>query len=171
MHSTHVSRSTSTACQPRNDIPLAVAGKLRRELIACLRWSRGKRRAKTRAPNSHEYIADMQSIHLRPKSRDEQARLTDRTHGRGVYFYDPHRPWQRGLNENTNGLLVSICRRIQACRFIHRSNYLNTRPRKSLGFRSPVAQYRTGKKLLSINCCGWVLNSPGVLNLCTKFIQ
>lgn len=41
-------------------------GELRRELIACLRWSRDKRRAKTRAPDGRGHIAEMQSVHLRP---------------------------------------------------------------------------------------------------------
>ena len=42
-------------------------GELRRELIACLRWSRDKRRSKTRAPEGRGHIAKMQSIHLRPR--------------------------------------------------------------------------------------------------------
>lgn len=41
-------------------------GELRRELIFCLRWSRDKRRSKTRAPDGRGHIAEMQSIHLRP---------------------------------------------------------------------------------------------------------
>lgn len=41
-------------------------GELRRELIACLRWSRDKRRSKTRAPGGCGHIMAMQSIHLRP---------------------------------------------------------------------------------------------------------
>jgi len=45
----------------RSNLP---RGELRRELLACLRWSRDKRRAKTRAPNI--VGTDMQSIHLRP---------------------------------------------------------------------------------------------------------
>ncbi|MEO6422889.1 MAG: IS30 family transposase [Candidatus Nitrotoga sp.] len=41
-------------------------GELRRELIACLRWRRDKRRSKTRASDGRGHIAEMQSIHLRP---------------------------------------------------------------------------------------------------------
>ena len=41
-------------------------GELRRELIACLRWSRDKRRSKTRAPGGCGHIMAMQSIHLHP---------------------------------------------------------------------------------------------------------
>ncbi len=41
-------------------------GELGRELIAFLRWSRDKRRSKTRAPDGRGHIAEMQSIHLRP---------------------------------------------------------------------------------------------------------
>jgi IS30 family transposase len=33
-----------------------------------------------------------------------------------VYFCDPQSPWQRGSNENTNGLLSSIFRRGPTCR-------------------------------------------------------
>ena len=195
-------------------------GELRRELIACLRWSRDKRRSKTRAPDGRGHIAEMQSIHLRPpevadrlipghweadlikgamnrssvgtlverttlmvvlakmpdgtaqsaldgfsealsaippelrktftydqgREMSKHAQLTERT-GVAVYFCDPHSPWQRGLNENTNGLLrqylpkgadLSIYTQEQLDEIAWS---LNTRPRKSLGFRSPVAVY------------------------------
>ncbi len=153
-------------------------GELRRELIACLRWSRDQRRSKTRAPDGRGHIAGMQGIHLRPPAvadrlipghweadmikgamnrssvgtlverttlmvvlaklpdgtaqsaldgfsealsaippelrktltydqgceMSKHTQLTERT-GVAVYFCDPHSPWQRGLNENTNGLL------------------------------------------------------------------
>lgn len=62
----------------------------------------------------------------------------------GVYFADPYCSWQRGLNENTNGLLRQYFPK--KCDFLAVSpqdfqavvHSLNTRPRKRLGFRSPA---------------------------------
>ena len=60
-----------------------------------------------------------------------------------VYFADPHSPWQRGLNENTNGLLRRYFKK--GCNFHKISdslvqqivNKLNHRPRKCLKYRTP----------------------------------
>jgi IS30 family transposase len=65
-----------------------------------------------------------------------------------VYFCDPRSPWQRGSNENTNGLLrqylprtadISGHSQAELNRIALR---LNTRPRKTLGFRTPADKLR-----------------------------
>jgi IS30 family transposase len=72
----------------------------------------------------------------------EHTRFTVDT-GVQVYFCDPPSPWQRGSNENTNGLLRQYLSRGADLRQLDQAALdaiaaeLNGRPRRTLGFKTP----------------------------------
>ena len=94
------------------------AHKLPRELYKSLTWDRGKE------------MADHQRFSL---DTDVQ-----------VFFCDPQSPWQRGSNENTNGLLRQYFPKgmdlsnINQNRLNAVARRLNERPRKTLQYRTPA---------------------------------
>ena len=97
------------------------AHKLPRELYKSLTWDRGKE------------MADHQRFSL----------ATDID----VFFCDPQQPWQRGSNENTNGLLRQYFPKGMDLSNVHQNRLnavarqLNERPRETLQFYSPAEKF------------------------------
>ena len=97
------------------------AHKLPRELYKSLTWDRGKE------------MADHQRFSLDTDIK--------------VYFCDPQSPWQRGSNENTNGLLRQYFPKGMDLSNVHQNRLnavakrLNDRPRMTLGYYSPAEKF------------------------------
>ena len=66
-----------------------------------------------------------------------------------VYFCDPHSPWQRGTNENTNGLVRGFFPKGTDFNLVTKEklnwvqNAFNERPRQTLGFNTPKETFNS----------------------------
>ena len=67
-----------------------------------------------------------------------------------VYFATPYSPWERGLNENTNGLIRQFFPKgtdfnnILEDEVLHVQHLINSRPRKTLGYKTPYEVLASG---------------------------
>jgi IS30 family transposase len=110
-------------------------------------------------PNGHGTLAVQQALVAKMLTLEEQLRrsltwdqgreMTNHREiaaatGLAIYFCDPHSPWQRGTNENTNGLLRQYLPTGTDLSFFgpgmldNIAAELNSRPRKRHGFRTPA---------------------------------
>jgi transposase, IS30 family len=76
--------------------------------------------------------------------------------GTGVFFCDAHSPWQRGSNENTNGLLRDYFPKgtdlgVHSVEDIMRiAAEVNDRPRKTLGWQRPITMFNSQIAMVSV---------------------
>jgi len=85
-----------------------------------------------------------------------QHKLFTNITGVQVYFAHPRSPWERGTNENTNGLIRQFFpkgtdfNKISRYEVKKAQHLLNGRPRKALGFQKP---YEVFNQLINQRCC------------------
>ncbi len=93
-------------------------------------------------------IADLPAALIKTITWDQGTEMADHATftiatGCPVYFCDPHSPWQRGSNENTNGLIRDFYPKgtnfnhITDAELAEMQRLLNIRPRQTLGWRKP----------------------------------
>jgi len=76
--------------------------------------------------------------------------------GAKIYFAHPYASWERGVNENTNGLIRQYFPKGRELTAVtkdeieHTMNRLNHRPRKTLGFRTPYEVFFNTKTTLTV---------------------
>lgn len=82
-----------------------------------------------------------------------QFKRIEREAGFAIYFAKPYAPWQRGCNENANGLLRQFFpkgadfRTVDRKRLAQALRQMNNRPRKRLGYRTPAEVFKQAKRV------------------------
>jgi transposase, IS30 family len=112
----------------------------------------GDRSAVTVEKAMRKAIAELPDELVRSITWDQGAEMSTHTSfttatGIPIYFCDPHAPWQRGSNEDANGLLGQYLpkgtdlSKVSAAELVEIQRSLNGRPRKTLGYLTPSEAY------------------------------
>ena len=92
-------------------------------------------------------FGDIKTITYDNGSEFSAWKLTEKTTNADIFFADPYTPRQRGCNENTNGLIRDYLpkgtdfRKLSEADIMFIENSLNNRPRKRLGYLSPLEMF------------------------------
>lgn len=127
---------------------------LEKRLWEYLPWKRKRRHKKNGRKTQRIKIPNRISIHLRPDFVNHQGlnKL-----GIKIYFADPYSSWQRGTNEQTNGLIRRYLPKKMSFNSLTQEELndivweINNRPRKCLNYSTPQEAYSRELKQLQIN--------------------
>lgn len=129
----------------------------RTTILVPLRSKRADEVAKSFAKEAKKLPQQMRLTLTYDQGREmAEHKLFTKLTGVKVYFAHPRSPWERGTNENTNGLIRQFFpkgtdfNKVSRAEIKRAQHLLNGRPRKALGFQKP---YEVFNQLINQLCC------------------
>lgn len=95
----------------------------------------------------HNSAADFETITADNGTEFHDYKTIETNTGTAFFFATPHHSWERGTNENTNGLIRQYLPKGKSMAAVNQhacnaiAHKLNSRPRKRLGFKTPLESF------------------------------